>query len=85
MRRKAYEKFILIIEFGAIYLLSFFNGTLESTLNAPHVTPFMVRLMKDCFQTIHLQGTKLKYVTMQLNTFVNSARKLERDVIWLKG
>ena len=24
--------------------------------------------MKDCFQTIPLQGTKLKYVAMQLNT-----------------
>ena len=27
MRLKAYEKFILIIELGAIYLFSFFNGT----------------------------------------------------------
>ena len=37
--------------------------------------------MKDCFLTIPLQGTKLKYVAMQLNTFANFIQKFERDVI----
>ena len=41
--------------------------------------------MKDSFQTIPFQGTKLKYVAMQLNVFVNFKGKFEPDVIWLKG
>ena len=41
--------------------------------------------MTDCFETNPLQGTKLKYVTMQLNIFVNFIQKFEPDVIWLRG
>ena len=37
--------------------------------------------MKDCFQTILLQGTKLKYGAMPLNSFLNFIRKFEPDVI----
>ena len=35
--------------------------------------------MKDCFQTNPLQGTKLKYVVMQLNTIINFVKKFESD------
>ena len=37
--------------------------------------------MTDCFQTNPLQGTKLKYVTMQLSIFVNFIQTFELDVI----
>ena len=36
--------------------------------------------MNDYFQTIAAQETELKYVVMELNTFVNFTRKIEPDV-----
>ena len=36
---------------------------------------------ENCFQRNPLQGTKLKYVAMQLNTFVNFIQNFESDVI----
>ena len=33
----------------------------------------------------HLQGSKSKYVTMQLNIFVNFIQTFELDVIWLEA
>ena len=41
----------------------------------------MARLMKDYFQTNALERIILKYVAIQLNTFVNLTRKFESDVI----
>ena len=37
--------------------------------------------IKGCFQTIPLEGTKLKYVTMQLNTFANFIRELLKRLL----
>ena len=62
-----------------------FSAPWECTLSVPWVALLVVRLMKDCLEANPLQGTKLKYVVMQLNTFVNFLRKLEPDVIWLRG
>ena len=41
--------------------------------------------MKDRFQTNPLQGTKLKHMAIQLNTFLNFLRKVGPDLIWLRG
>ena len=41
----------------------------------------MARLMKDYFQKNALERIILKYVAIQLNTFVNLIRKFESDVI----
>ena len=62
-----------------------FNAAWKCTLSLPLAALPVVRLMKECFQTNPLQGTKLKYVAMKLNTFVNFIWKFKSDVIWLRG
>ena len=89
MKLKTYEKFIWMIEPGAIYPLGikgYFLVPPESVNWEYHRSQIIRKsLMKDCFQTNPLQGTKLKHVAMQLNTFLNFLRKVEPDVIWLRG
>ena len=86
---KDYEKIIWVIDLGAIHLLGVKGSILvppwQCTLSVPWVALLVVRLMKDCFQANPFQGTKIKYVAMQLNTFINFIRKFESHVRWLRG
>ena len=57
----------------------FFSASWEGTLSVPYVARIVVQLLKDCFQRNPLQGTKLKYVAIQVNTFMIFLRKVEPD------
>ena len=48
-------------------------------MSVPYVARIVVQLLKDCFQRNPLQGTKLKYVAIQVNTFMIFLRKVEPD------
>ena len=88
MKLKTYEKFVWIIEPGAMYHLEvkgYFLVHPESAHWVYHKLHLVVQLMKDCFQTNPVQGTKLKHMAMQLNTSLNFLQKVEPDVIWLRG
>ena len=74
---------IWMIELGAICLL----GPKGSILVHPdsalwvYLGLHFCGAINDCFQINTLQGTKLKYVPAQLNTFVNFILKFASDVI----
>ena len=54
----------------------FFSASWEGTVSVPYVARIVVQLLKDCFQRNPLQGTKLKYVAIQVNTFMTFYERL---------
>ena len=75
---KSYEKNIWMDDLGATYLQSI---PFQCTLSVTQVAFLVAWLMKECFQPNPIQGTKLKYVAMQLNTSANFIQKFESDMI----
>ena len=45
----------------------------------------VVQLMKDCFQTNPLKGTKLKYIAMKLKTYEKPIWMIEPAAIYPPG